>query len=365
MPRFSLPADHRPYTDKYFLHTKRILDADGLNPRVTMQVFIRQGPGVVRGVDEAVAVIEKYADPAAGGIEVYAVPEGTAYGPKDSLLHIVGPYAAFAELETLYLGVITAATTMENDADIDLAAVRAKAGRIRALMPDKDLMYFGARHWHFSRDAEISRAAVEGGFSSCSTDVGAKAAGLAAGVGTIPHALCLVYGHAFGRERGTVEAAKAFDRHIEAENPRIALVDTFEREIDDSLSTAREVSRLAGVRLDTAGESLAQGGLPFDGRTYWTGPGVTVEGVAAVRRALDAAGLDRVSIVLSSGFGDEEKLRAFAEGERRHGRLFTSLGIGGIFPARHATADIVQIEGRDFAKVGRSYRENPLMRRVL
>lgn len=364
MPRFNLPADHRPYTDAYFLHTRRILAADGLNPRVTMQVFIRQGPGVVRGIEEAVAIIEKYASPA-DCLEVYAVSEGSMYRPLDSLMHITGPYAAFAELETMYLGVLSAATSRANDGDLDLDAVREKAARIRALMPDKHLMYFGARHWHWSEDAAISRAAVAGGFDSCSTDVGAKAAGLAGGVGTIPHALCLIYGHACGRERGTLEAVRAFDRHIAPELPRIALVDTFEREIDDSLAAAREVAHLSGVRLDTAGESLAQGGVAYDGRPHWTGAGVTVEGVAAVRRALDAAGFARVHIVLSSGFADEGKLRAFAAGELRYGKLFGSLGIGGLFPARHATADIVRIAGADFAKIGRSYRANPLMRRVL
>ena len=119
------------------------------------------------------------------------------------------------------------------------------------------------------------------------------------------------------------------------------------------------------MRIDTAGEVIGQGGVPFDGRLHWTGPGVTVELVHAVRRALDTNGFESVHIVLSSGFGDPEKIRAFLEGERKHGRLFEAVGLGSVYQARYATADIVRIEGKDLAKTGRERRDNPrLTRRI-
>jgi nicotinate phosphoribosyltransferase len=215
-------------------------------------------------------------------------------------------------------------------------------------------------------EAAISRAAVAAGFDSCATDAGARAAGLPAGVGTIPHALILVFAHHVGPEHATREATLAFDRHIESECGRIALVDTFNHEIDDALDTARALGdRLQGVRLDTAGELMAQGGTPFDGRAFVTGQGVTVAGTLALRQALDAAGLQHVGIVLSSGFGNPAKVAAFAAAERQHGRLFDSLGIGGLFDAWCATADIVRVEGRDLAKTGRGYRANPRLQRIL
>ena len=45
------------FTDKYFLRTKEVLRKDGLNPYVRAQVFIRNGPGIIAGLDEAVKLI--------------------------------------------------------------------------------------------------------------------------------------------------------------------------------------------------------------------------------------------------------------------------------------------------------------------
>lgn len=363
----SLPPSHRPFTDKYFLRSGLILEREGLNPRVVVQVFFRNGPGELRGVDEAVDVFRAYSALGEHDGRVMALPEGSAFSPLEPVMRIEGPVRDIIELETLYLGILASRTSLANGlAQPDPDAVAAKARAIRQLLPDKSLMYFGARHWHWSRDQAISAAAIAGGFDACSTDAGALAGGKSAGVGTIPHALVLVFAHARGPEHATREAALAFDRHIEPECGRIALADTFNREIDDSLDTARSLgSRLQGVRLDTAGELLAQGAAPFDGREFLTGNGVTVSGARAVRRALDAAGFGHVRIVLSSGFGDLDKVAAFARAEDENGRLFESLGIGGLFESWCATADIVRIGGRPLAKTGRHERENPRMRRML
>jgi nicotinate phosphoribosyltransferase len=364
---FDPPPSHVPYTDKYFLRSRQILEREGLNPTVTMQVFFRDGPGVLAGVDAVVNLLDGFSPLAAHGGQVFALPEGSRFAPLEPVMHIRGPIQDFIEFETLYLGTLTARTSQANGLpDPDPAAVAERAGRIRDLLPDKDLMYFGARHWHWSMEEALSRAIIGAGFDACATDAGARAAGKPAGVGTIPHALILVVASRDGREHATRQATLAFDRHTEPECPRIALVDTFNREIDDALDTARALDgRLAAVRLDTAGELIGQGGVPSDGRPYWTGRGVTVAGTVAVRRALDAAGFPDVDIVLSSGFGDESKIAAFVAAERVHGPLFTSLGIGGLFEAWCATADIVRVEDRDLAKSGRSYHPNPRLVRVL
>lgn len=364
---FNPPPSHVPYADKYFLRSHHILERQGLNPRVTMQVFFRDGPGVLAGVDAVINLIDGFSPLAAHGGQVLALPEGSRFSPLEPVMHIEGPILDFIELETLYLGTLTSWTSRANGVpDPDLQAVARLAGRIRDLLPGKNLMYFGARHWHWSMEEALSKAIVGAGFDSCATDAGARAAGLTAGVGTIPHALVLVTASQVGREHATREATLAFDRFIEPECPRIALVDTFNHEIDDSLDTARALGpRLAGVRLDTPGEMIGQGGQPSDGRPYWTGPGVTVAGTLAVRRALDAAGLGDVDIVLSSGFGNPDKIAAFVEAERQYGPLFSSLGIGGLFPAWCATADIVRVGGVELAKAGRAYHANPRLVRLL
>ncbi len=366
-PMPTLSDNLRSHVDKYFLRSRHILAAEGLDPVVTMQVFFRDGPGVFAGVDEAVALFRAYSDLPAHGGALFALPEGAAYTPLEPVMHITGRLTDFIELETLYLGIVSAATSLANGLPEPAPeAVEAKAAAIRALLPDKPLMYFGARHWHPRSEEAFCRAAVAGGFDACATDAGARAAGLAAGVGTIPHALVLAFAGKVGRERATCEAALAFDRHIEAACPRVALVDTFNREVDDALDTARALGeRLAAVRLDTAGELVGQGGEPCDGRPYWTGTGVTVAGTLAVRRALDAAGFAHVGIVLSSGFGNLEKIKAFVQAESAHGRLFESLGIGGLFHSYAATADIVRVGGADLAKTGRAYRKNPRLIRFI
>lgn len=363
----TLPESHLPYTDKYFIRSRQILEREGLDPRVTVQVFFRHGPGVIRGVAEATEVFRAYSPLAAHGGRVLALPEGGVFQPLEPVMHIEGPIQDVIELETMYLGILTARVSQANGlAPPDPAAVAAKAGAIRRMLPTKHLMYFGARHWSWSMDAAICQAAIQAGFDSCATDIGARSAGLAAGVGTIPHALILVFAHHLGPDKATREATLAFHRHIEAGCPRIALVDTFNREIDDSLDTARALGDgLWGVRLDTAGELIGQGGTAFDGRNFVTGRGVTVAGTAAARKALDEAGFGHVNIVLSSGFGNLDKVAAFAEADRRHGRLFEALGIGGLFESWSATADIVRVEGRPLAKSGRAYRENPRLIQVI
>ncbi|MFP5258871.1 MAG: nicotinate phosphoribosyltransferase [Acidobacteriota bacterium] len=363
----TLPESHLPYADKYFIRSRRILQREGLDPWVTMQVFFRNGPGSMAGVAEVAEVFQAYSDLAGHGGQVWALPEGSVFAPLEPVMHIEGPIQDFIELETMYLGILTSRTSQANGiAPPEPAAVTAKARAIRELLPTKNLMYFGARHWHWSLEPALCRAAVAGGFDACATDAGAKAAGLPGGMGTIPHALVLIYAHAVGPRHATREATLAFARHIEPECGRIALVDTFNHEIDDALDTARALDgALWGVRLDTAGELVGQGGVDGNGRDFASGKGVTIASVAAVRAALDAAGFKQVNIVLSSGFGNLDKVAAFAAAERRHGRLFESLGIGGLFPAWCATADIVRVAGRPLAKAGRAYRENPRLRQIV
>ncbi len=360
----SLPSSHLPYTDKYFTRSRQILEGEHFNPRICMQLFIRQGPGRLYGVNEAVEIIKNYAGNA--DVRVDALEEGAEYASLEPIMQIEGPAQSIIELETMYLGVIACRTTRANDnIDLHLESVRRQAEKVRELAPDKTIMYFGARHWHWSRDAEISKAAMEGGFDSCATDIGAQAAGQDKGVGTIPHALIIIFAQLQGKDTATAQTTLAFDKHIDQAVARVALVDTFNREVDDTLATAEAIGKnLWGVRIDTAGENLAQGGLA-QGPKFHAGKGVTVSAVRAMRDALDAAGHQSVNIVLSSGFGDTDKLRTFVEAEKKDGRLFESLGIGGLFPSRMVTADVVRVDGQDIAKNGRRFLQNPRLRRVL
>lgn len=385
----TLPERFEPYSDKYFLRTHEILEKEGLNPWVRAQVFIRKGPGEVAGIEESLAIIDRYTDLKKNGGKVYALPEGATYGPKETVMVVEGRIQDIIALETLYLGAITAATTRANDhvERVDTTKARENMRRVVDLAGDRPVSYFGARHWTFREDAAIAFAAYQGGATSCSTDAGAATFGQV-GQGTIPHALENIYAWTAGKDKAVVEATRAFDRVIDPKVPRIALIDYNNKELDDSVAVADALNgRLAAVRVDTCGENVAQGALvsatcreadawkaagvphPADDAPearFWYGTGVTVTGVYALRKALDQFGHNNVKIILTSGFGDPEKVKAFVDAEKLLGvRLFDALGVGGIFkPCRMATMDIVAVGETaetltPISKVGRPYNPNP------
>jgi nicotinate phosphoribosyltransferase len=74
-----------------------------------------------------------------------------------------------------------------------------------------------------------------------------------------------------------------------------------------------------------------------------------------VREALDAEGFSSVRIVVSGGF-DLAKITAF----ERDGVPVDAYGVGSslIRGANDFTADVVMLEGRPCAKVGRRFRPN-------
>src|SRR5256886_2380634 len=89
--------------------------------------------------------------------------------------------------------------------------------------------------------------------------------------------------------------------------------------------------------------------------------GVNPQLVWNVRRALDGEGFQHVKIVVSGGF-TVEKIRQFEEQEVP----VDMYGVGSsLFQGRFDfTADVVRVEGKPLAKVGRSYQPNPRLERV-
>lgn len=364
------------YTDKYFLRSNQILKGEGLNPWVNMQVFVRNGPGKIAGMKEAIDLIVQNSNLESVGGRIYAKNDGGVYQPKETIMNLVAPIQEIMELETLYLGVIATAVTRENDKhDLDFNAMGEQMRRVVDLAGDRPVLHFGARHWHWTYEEAIANLAFANGVREVATDHGAAPRGKW-GVGTIPHALENVFAYYFGRERAVVESTLAFDRHIPSNIPRVALIDYNNREITDTLATAEALGgRLAAVRVDTCGENLAEGGV-VGNRKYWEGKGVTIEGIRALRKAMDAHPIARkAGIYLSSGFSNPEKVAAFNEGESLYGvRLYEGIGAGFLDGVRCATADIIAMgetpEQVDFYnghvqqaniihKVGRPPRLNP------
>jgi nicotinate phosphoribosyltransferase len=145
----------------------------------------------------------------------------------------------------------------------------------------------------------------------------------------MPHSLVLIFGD-------TVDAALAFDRDLEADVPRIVLVDTFKDEAEEALRVAHALGdRLYGIRLDTPAER---------GR-------VTAELVTEVRARLDQAGFGAVRIVISGGLSPE-RIRYFKDAGAPVDSYAVGSYISGATPIDF-TGDLKEIDGRPIAKRGR------------
>jgi nicotinate phosphoribosyltransferase len=342
---FQLPVEKMRdghYTDKYFLYTRDVLLAENDHRSITMQVFQKKA-AYLGGVDEAIAILKlcltdtfKWED-----IEVHALRDGDLVEPWETSMTITGPYAAFAHLETLYLGVLSRRTK-----------VATNTRRVVEAAWPKPVMFFPARHDHWLVQTGDGYAAHIAGAIGVSTDAQASWWG-ASGVGTVPHALIAAYGG------DTLAAAQAFLRTLPGVHV-IPLVDFHNDCVTTSLELARALGpRLYGVRLDTSETMVDRSILPQMGRFKPTG--VNPQLVWNVRAALDAEGFQHVKIVVSGGF-TVEKIRQFADQQVP----VDSYGVGSsLFQDSYDfTADVVLREGDPVAKAGREYRPNPRLERV-
>jgi nicotinate phosphoribosyltransferase len=303
--------------DVYFARATRILEREGLNPVVAMEVFARQR-GVLCGIEEAkvlLAHVLAEADPRETLVE--ALHDGAGFEPKEVVLRIRARYRLFGLYETAILGMLAQATGW------------ATAARecVEAAAP-QPVISFGARHVHPKVADILDYAAIVGGCVGASTPAGARLAGLNP-TGTMPHALVLIFGD-------TVRAAQAFDRDLESDVPRIVLVDTFKDEAEEALRVAQALGdRLYGIRLDTPIER---------GR-------VTADLVHEVRARLDQAGFHHVKIVVSGGL-TPERIRYFKDQGAPVDSFAVGSYISGAAPIDF-TADIKEIDGQPIAKRGR------------
>jgi nicotinate phosphoribosyltransferase len=307
---------------------------------VAMQVF-GKAPAFLGGVDEAIAILKLCAVEWTE-LEVQALYEGDKIEPWETVLLIEGPYDAFAHLETLYLGVLSRRTR-----------VGTNTRRVVEAAAPKEVMFFPARHDHWLVQTGDGYAAHVAGAIGVSTDAQASWWG-SQGLGTVPHALIAAYGG------DTVLATRKFAEQIGPEVRLISLVD-FENDcVRTSVEVARALGhRLYGVRLDTS-EMLVDRSLWSEMGTFKP-TGVNPQLVWNVRRALDQAGFPGVKIVASGGF-TVEKIRDFEQ----EGVPVDGYGVGSsLFQGRFDfTADVVLVDGKPCAKVGREYRPNPRLEKV-
>ena len=299
-------------TDVYFLRGRDVLVAEGENPQVVAEIRAGGLPegwpwAILAGLDEALWLLQGH------GIDVWAIPEGSAFFPEEPVLVVSGRYLDFGILETALLGLICQAT-----------GIATVAARTKLAAQGRLVYSFGARRMHPSIAPMIERAAYIGGCDGVAAVKSAEIIGVEP-VGTMAHALTLL----LGEER----AWQAFDRVVDTGIPRVALVDTFRDEKFGAVAAAEVLgSRLAAVRLDTP--ASRRGDFPAILRE--------------VRWELDERGFADVKIFVSGGI-DEEKILTL-------NRFADAYGVGTSIsnaPVVDFALDIVEVEGQARAKRGK------------
>lgn len=314
--------------DIYFVRTKEILEKEGLNPIVTMEVFSR-GNGILCGMKEVLTLLEKVLPE--NNREVWTLSEGDTFETKEVVLRIIAPYQSYAIYETAYLGMLAHGCGWASAAR---ECVEAAQG-----IP---VLSFGARHIHPFSVGPMEYAAIIGGCMGCASTIGANLAETNP-MGTVPHALILAMGD-------TVKTTLAFDKHMPTDVPRVALVDTFRDEPEESVIVAEVMKgKLRAVRLDTPSEL----------------GGVTVDLVNETRTKLDQSGFNDVKIYISGGM-TPDSIKHFVNSGAPVDTFAVGSYISGAKPIDF-TADIHEVDGKPIAKRGRTpgITANPRLQRVL
>ncbi|MCH7730989.1 MAG: quinolinate phosphoribosyl transferase [Candidatus Marinimicrobia bacterium] len=276
-----------------------------------------------------------------GELTIHTLRDGDSVEPWETIMTIEGTLYQFVHLETIYLGVLSRRTKIATNVRHVVEAAQGKP-----------ILYFPARFDHWFMQGGDGYAAKIGGATAISTDAQGEWWG-ALGAGTIPHALIAAC------KRDTVKAAKLFNANFPDTN-LIALVDFDNDSVNTTLSVARELGeRLWGVRLDTSGTLVDKSVVPIMGQSNPTG--VNPQLVLNVREALDKNGFNHVKIIVSGGFS-AERIAQFEKDDVPA----DAYGVGSaLMEGRYDfTADVVLVEGKPCAKVGREYLPNDRMRKI-
>jgi nicotinate phosphoribosyltransferase len=392
---FDLPVQElrRGYlSDIYFWREKITLEKHNLHPEITMQVFQKKD-AVLCGVDEALAVLKlaagRYTDYEKAyklfdqliehkskarqqfvgnhkaylkaieqkmevsaqldemwesgfeQIDVKTLYDGARISPWETVMHITGDASLFAHLETVYLGILARRTKIASTVHGVVAAANGKI-----------VLYFPARFDHWAVQGGDGYAAHIGGASGVSTDAQAQWWGAKAS-GTVPHALIAAVGG------DTVKAISLFGETY-PDVDLVALVDFDNDCVGTSLKCCEVLGdRLWGVRLDTSNTLIDKSIFPA--MQNFKPTGVTPKLVEMTRQELDKHGFNHVRIIVSGGFNPNR----IAEFEKLQVPV-DAYGVGSYLMrgVNAFTADVVLLEGKPCAKVGRKYKPNPRLETV-
>ncbi|MGZ4513675.1 MAG: nicotinate phosphoribosyltransferase [Mycobacterium sp.] len=202
--------------------------------------------------------------------DVWAVPEGTVVFPNEPIVQVIAPIIEAQLVETFVVNQIHLQSV-----------IASKAARMVEAARGRRVVDFGARRAHGTDAAlKVARAGYLAGLAGTSNLLAAREYGIPA-VGTMAHSFV----QAFDNE------ADAFNAFARLYPGTTLLVDTY-----DTLGGVDHVIELVRTRdFDVAAVRLDSGDLGALSK--------------ATRAKLDAAGLDHVEIVASSGL-DEYRIAA-------------------------------------------------------
>ncbi len=308
-------------TDVYFANTMQVLESTGTTGvQVVAEFTLGNFPrdwrwGIFAGLEEVIHLLE------GKDVTLYSLPEGTVFrhrtqqrGVRVPVMVIEGAYGNFCVYETPALGLICHSS-----------GIATMAARCRIAAKDRVLISFGIRRMHPALSPMIDRYAFIGGCDAVSSLAGAKAIGEEP-KGTMPHALIITLGD-------QTRAFQAFDRFVDRNVSRIALVDTYCDEKMEALMACKAIKNLVGVRLDTPGSRR----------------GSFKEIVQEVRWEMDIRGYQDVKIVVSGGINDQSIPELRDAGVWGFG-VGTSISNA---PTIDFAMDIVEKEGEPAAKRGK------------
>jgi nicotinate phosphoribosyltransferase len=202
------------YSANYFNKTKEILLREKDLRTVTMQIFQKNDDATLCGINQVIELLRIGAGYFKNGkwiskwntLTIKALKDGDILKGLQPVMHIKGSYAYFAQLESLYLGILARQTRIAtNSKNIVKAANK------------KPVLFFADRFDYFLNQELDGYAASIGGVANVCT----KAHGSwidKEPVGTIPHSLIAI------SNGNTVEATTRFNIYF-PKNNLIALVD--------------------------------------------------------------------------------------------------------------------------------------------
>jgi nicotinate phosphoribosyltransferase len=346
------------YSDKYFVRTQEILLYDNYHPKVLMQIFTRKD-AIVCGIDEVIALLKLTLKDDFNKLTIKALYDGDNIKPWETIMTIEGDYSLFAHLETVYLGILARRTKVATNVKNVVNAAKGKP-----------ILFFPARFDHWTLQTGDGYAAFISGALGSSTDANCDWWG-SKSIGTIPHGLIAAY------NGDTAKAALKFDEFMPEDINRVVLVD-FD---NDCIKTSIEVVdafcekfrlikhiqyksmydysevvgtgkyKIWGVRFDTSNLLRDKSVTPISEDSL----GVCPELCFKARKEFDAIGLQHLKIVVSGGF-NEAKISKFM-------KLDVPVDVfaagSSLFEDNFDfTADIVRVDNKACAKIGRQYNEN-------